>query len=117
MINSPMGVTPPHWLMAGVEHRLPLIHYWDIRLPLFPTRTASVTDVEGNGLASRSVHGNPEPGLLCLLPPQLSIASTSASSRQASRKMHTLLCHNAAESAPPHLDPYRHLSGDGAHPD
>ena len=66
--------------MAGVEHHLPLIHYWDIRLPLFPTLMALVTDVEGHDPASRSVHGDAEPGILCLLPPQLPIASTSASS-------------------------------------
>jgi hypothetical protein len=66
--------------MAGVEHHLPLIHYWDMSLPLFSTLTAPVTDVEGNDPASRSVHGDPEPGFLCLLPPQFPIASTSASS-------------------------------------
>jgi len=69
--------------MAGVEHHLPLIHYWDISLPLFAALTAPVTDVEGNDPASRSVHGNPEPGLLCLLPPQRPSASTSASSRSS----------------------------------
>src|SRR5262249_61697750 len=31
---------------------------------------------------------------------------------QAPRKMPTLLCHNADESAPPHLDPCLRLSGD-----
>jgi hypothetical protein len=27
-----------------------------------------------------------------------------------------LLCHSAAESAPPHLDPYRHLLGGSDYP-
>jgi hypothetical protein len=36
---------------------------------------------------------------------------------QASRKMPTLLCHSATESAPPHLDLYRYHSGDGDYPD
>jgi len=69
--------------MAGVEHHLPLIHYWDICLPLFPMLTAPVTDVEGNDPARRRVHGNPEPGLPCLLSPQLFSTSTSASSRSS----------------------------------
>ena len=112
-----MGVTPPYWLIAGVEHHLPLIRYWDMSLPLFSMLTAPVTEAEGNDPANRRVHSNAEPGLLYLLPPQLPIASTSASSgASVVGKRPTLLCHSTAESAPPPLDPYRYLSGGSDYP-
>jgi len=69
--------------MAGVAHHLPLIHCWDMSLPLFSTRTATVTDVQGHNPASRRIHGNLEPGLLCLLPLESPVASTSASSHSS----------------------------------
>src|SRR5215471_11184252 len=102
MINSPMGVTPPHWLMAGVEHRLPLIHYWDIayccaprarlQSPTWKTRIRQVVAsmTIQNQSCSACFHRRKRPG-------------------QCQRYCATM----PTRVHPPHLDPSLHLSGDG----
>ena len=85
-------------------------------LSLFPTRTAPATDLKDNDLASRSVHGTPEPGLLYLLPARLPGALTSASSRSSVEEKANAIVPQRRRECTPHLEPYRYLLGGGDYP-